>query len=388
MSVLAITRAASRRLLRDRTALFFLLVLPVVLIVIVGTVAHAVTGFRVAVLDRDATAASRSLIADLRQTPGLHLSTAGSLASLERAVARADVDVGVVIPDGLGAAGPASATATIRLLAEPANGTQQAASAAVAPVIARAGSRVQAAQFATRYASSYRANLGRANALAPSTAAVELRRSVVPATARTLPSGYEYSAPTELVLFVFLTAVAGGAALIETRRLGMLERMAAAPIGAATIILGESLTYVAIALAQSLLLVGIGALAFGVSWGDPLGAGALVLVWCLVGAGAGMVAGTLFRTPEQASAIGPVVGIAFGMLGGCMWPLAIVSPVMRTLGHLTPHAWAIDAWTTLLAGHGDIGAIGWQLGVLALCALALFLIAALRLRRAIAAGAR
>jgi hypothetical protein len=29
------------------------------------------------------------------------------------------------------------------------------------------------------------------------------------------------------------------------------------------------------------------------------------------------------------SAIGPVVGIAFGMLGGCMWPLEIVPNTVR-----------------------------------------------------------
>ena len=38
MRALAIARASGRRVLRDRTALFFLIVLPIVLIVIVGAV--------------------------------------------------------------------------------------------------------------------------------------------------------------------------------------------------------------------------------------------------------------------------------------------------------------------------------------------------------------
>ncbi|MDA8032570.1 MAG: ABC transporter permease [Actinomycetota bacterium] len=181
--------------------------------------------------------------------------------------------------------------------------------------------------------------------------------------------------------------VTGGAALIETRRLGVLERMSAAPIRPGTIILGQSLTYLAVTLVQSILLVGVGAVAFGVSWGNPLAAGTLVVLWCLVGAGAGMLTGTVFRTAEQASAIGPVIGITFAMLGGCMWPLSIVSGVMRTLGHLTPHAWAVDAWTQLLAGHGDVVAIARDLAVLAGFAAALFLLAGLRLRRSLTTGA-
>lgn len=93
------------------------------------------------------------------------------------------------------------------------------------------------------------------------------------------------------------------------------------------------------------------------------------------------MAGTLFRSPEQASAVGPVVGITFAMLGGCMWPLSIVSPAMRSIGHATPQAWAVDAWTNLLSGHGTVITIWRQLGVLALFALGFFAIAAIRSRR-------
>jgi ABC-2 type transport system permease protein len=56
-----------------------------------------------------------------------------------------------------------------------------------------------------------------------------------------------------------------------------------------------------------------------------------------------MFSGTVFRTSEQATAIGPAVGTAFGMLGGCMWPLEIVPQPVRLVGHATPHAWAVDA---------------------------------------------
>ena len=200
-----------------------------------------------------------------------------------------------------------------------------------------------------------------------------------------LPPGYEYSAPTELVLFVFLMAIAGGATIVETRRLGMFERMSAAPVRPRTIIAGESITYIVIAAVQSLVIVAIGTVVFGVSWGNPLAATVLLVLWCLVGAGAGMVAGTIFRTPEQASAIGPIVGIVFAMLGGCMWPLSIVSTTIREIGHATPQAWAVDAWTNLLSNHGDLASISHEIGVLALFALGFFALATFRLKAMLAA---
>jgi len=94
-----------------------------------------------------------------------------------------------------------------------------------------------------------------------------------------------------------------------------------------------------------------------------------------------MVAGTVFRTPEQASAMGPIVGIVFAMLGGCMWPLSIVSTTMREIGHATPQAWAVDAWTILLSNHGDIVTISHELGILGLFAFGFFALATFRLKR-------
>jgi ABC-2 type transport system permease protein len=72
------------------------------------------------------------------------------------------------------------------------------------------------------------------------------------------------------------------------------------------------------------------------------------------------------------------------MLGGCMWPLSIVSSTMREVGHATPQAWAVDAWTNLLSNHGDIVTISHELGVLVLFALVFFSLATLRLRSMLA----
>ncbi|HVM64785.1 MAG TPA: ABC transporter permease, partial [Acidimicrobiales bacterium] len=193
--------------------------------------------------------------------------------------------------------------------------------------------------------------------------------------------GFTYSAPTELVLFVFLTALAAGAVVIETRRLGMYERMAAAPVRPGSIVLGEALAYAVIAMVQSVLIVTIAAGVFGVSWGNPVAAALVIAAWAFVGAGAGLLSGTVFRTPEQATSIGPAIGIVLAMLGGCMWPLAMVTKVMRDIGHATPQAWAVDAWTKLLAQHGTIASVGRDLAVLAAFATALLALAAARLRR-------
>jgi ABC-2 type transport system permease protein len=200
---------------------------------------------------------------------------------------------------------------------------------------------------------------------------------------RFLPQGFASSAPTMLVLFVFINSLALGGIAIENRRLGLYERFLAGPVRPATIVSGEVAGAFTMALLQSVLIVAVGALVFGVHWGDPLAAALLVAAWALVGTGAGMLSGSLFRTPEQATSIGPAVGIALGMLGGCMWPLEIVGPTMRRIGHLVPHAWAVDAWTELLSRGGGLPDIARDLAVLAAFAAGFLVLATMRLRRSL-----
>ena len=384
MTAIAVTRASLRRITRDRTALFFIIVLPVAVILIVGATVRGFSTFRVGVVDLGAGRFGHQLVAAFERANDLEVSRYLNQAALTKAVARGEVSAGVVLPSGLSAEVERGQHVEVTVLAERANSNQQAAVTAVSSVVADQGATVQAARFAAGHGfGTLDGDMARAGALQAQIARVAVRSVQADSNRSTLPEGFSYSAPTELVLFVFLNALAGGAAIIETRRLGLYERMAAAPVRTRTIVAGETLTYVVVALVQSALIVALGAVVFGVSWGNPLAAGALVFVWALVGAGAGILAGTLFRTPEQATAIGPSVGIALGMLGGCMWPLSIVSATMRTIGHLTPHAWAVDAWTSLLARGGSIVSIAPDLLVLSAFAAGLLVLATTRLRRAL-----
>lgn len=382
MSVLAILGVGLRRVVRDRTALFFMIVLPIGVILIIGATVRGFSTFRVGVVDQGGGQAGQQLVAAMRHSPALQVRVYPSASAAAKGLARSEVSTAVIVPDHMDAELRAGKPVDVAVMAEPANSTQQAAAQAVESVITQQGSRVQAALFASGHvAGSFDQNLVRATAIAPKVAQIAVHQTRVDSHANTLPEGFSYSAPTMLVLFVFLNALAGGATIIETRKLGMYERMATSPIHTSTIIFGEALTYFCIALVQAILIVLVGALVFGVSWGSPLAAAALIVLWAMVGGSAGMLAGTLFRTPEQASSIGPAAGIALAMLGGCMWPLSIVSQTMRNVGHATPQAWAVDAWTALLSRGGTIATILPQLLVLAAFGAGFLAIATIRMRR-------
>jgi ABC-2 type transport system permease protein len=69
------------------------------------------------------------------------------------------------------------------------------------------------------------------------------------------------------------------------------------------------------------------------------------------------------------------------MLGGCMWPLAIVGSGIRAVGHITPHAWAVDALLILERRHAGLEAIAPQVAVLVVFALVLMTLGGRQLRR-------
>ena len=161
--------------------------------------------------------------------------------------------------------------------------------------------------------------------------------------------------------------------------------MLATPTFPGTVIAGETLGRVLIALIQALVIILGSALLFGVSWGQPAGVAAVVILFALVGAGAGIFLGTLFRNEQQVIGVSLLLGMGLGALGGCMIPLEVFSPAMRHIAHITPQAWGNDAFARL-AGHGaSITAILPQLGVLAAYAVVLLALATWRLRRALLA---
>jgi ABC-2 type transport system permease protein len=387
---LALAAAELKRVTRDRTFLFFIVVLPVLVILLVGLTTAGSTSIRVAIVAAgqsvpgQPTTLATQLVKDLQSSPALKTQRYPTRATGLDALRRGEVEAVVVVPTTLDTDLRSGGAAQIPILVPGEVGSSQAAVTAVTSVVARHGATVQAARFATTHSTrTFEQNLAATRALLQETPVAPVRTEVVNRNSNFLPLGYNYSAPTMLVLFVFINALAGGAAIIQTRRYGIFSRALAAPIRARDLILGEALCYLTLALLQATLIVVVGAVMFGVSWGNPVAAVALVGMWALVGTGAGLVSGTFFRTSEQATAIGPAVGIAFGMLGGCMWPLEIVPRSVYLAGHGTPHAWAVDAWVTLLSRGGGLADIAGYLAILAGYAVVLLTIASMRLRHSL-----
>jgi ABC-2 type transport system permease protein len=189
-------------------------------------------------------------------------------------------------------------------------------------------------------------------------------------------SPFSYVAPADLVLFGGITVLVLSSGLVESRRLGVLRRVAASPARTWGLVAAQMGSRLVIAFAQAVGLLFVGWFLFGVHWGNPLAVGLVIALLSVSYAGASVLLGTTSRTEEHAIALSVVVGIAAGMLGGCMYPLDVVGSVMRQIGHLVPQAWAMDAFIRLIYDHDGFVAVLPEIGALAVFAVVLTALAA------------
>ncbi|HEX8803666.1 MAG TPA: ABC transporter permease, partial [Acidimicrobiales bacterium] len=263
---------------RDRTALFFALVLPVLIILVIGTTFGGAEALRLGVVDHDGSDRSADLVASLDGADGIAVETVGSLDDLRREVRAGDVDAGLVVPAGYGERLDGSGGARVELVADPTSNDAVAAQAAVEGTVAEEAARTAAADLAAERAG---VDVAEARATADALAA-DLPRVDVDTV--TLGDGdedderdddlgvFSYTVPSNLVLFVFVNTVAVGALLATDRARGITHRLLATPHGTGTILAGIGSAKLLFALVQSALLLGVGVLLFGVDLGDPLGA--------------------------------------------------------------------------------------------------------------------
>jgi ABC-2 type transport system permease protein len=387
MKALVIARINLLRTLRDRLGLFFIVILPMILIVVLGMTYGGMNSARIGVADADGGPLALDLVAGI-SAPDLRLDLRhyDTAADLRDAVEGGFVEIGLAIPAGYDATLRSGGQSTVEVVAQP-KSIASVVRTAVDAAIAEQTALVEAARFtASTGGVSFDDALVAARAARPNVAGVGVTVEAAGDVAAA-PSGFTVGAESQVILFMFLTSMTGAATLISTRQLGISRREFSTPTSARSIILGETLGRLGVAIFQGAFIVIATAVLFQVDWLDPLASGAIIVVFAVVSSGAAMLLATLVSNEAQLGAAAPALGMILGLLGGTMVPIEVFPDFVRTIAHVTPHAWAIDAFHELLLNGGGLGDVLPQVGVLLGFAVVLLGLAVLRFRRLIASGA-
>jgi ABC-2 type transport system permease protein len=376
-----------KRLLREKGNIFFVFILPIALILLIGIQFGGGLAPQLGVHLAGEDPLAEAVVATLEETGAVTTVRFESSERLVSAVERGQMSAGVFLPADLYEAIAAGEVVDVGFVARP-DGIGNDLRSVVASAVARALKPAGAARFAASETRS-----GFAGALAIATAA----ESSLPAVGVTVSylgeslfpadmGRFDLGAPQQLVLFTFITALTGSAALILTRKLGISSRMLATPTRLWTILAGEGLGRFGVGVFQGIYIMVVSMVMFSVSWGDPLGAVAVLIAFAAVGAGAAMLMGAVFRNEQQAGGVAIVLSLGLAALGGAMLPLELFPPTMQRIALATPHAWALRAFGDLVRNDGTLIDVLPEVGVLALYAAVLIALATWLLRRTLTRG--
>lgn len=161
--------------------------------------------------------------------------------------------------------------------------------------------------------------------------------------------GANQSSPGNLVTFGMITLLSVAVMLVSERNQGTLSRLVSSPVSKLSILAGKTFGPLAVGLIQMSVLILVGQFVFGVRWGQsPAALALIVITFDLAAVSLGILLSTIARTVDQA--VGMMIGtsMATAALGGAWWPMDIVPPTMRTIGHLFPTAWAMDGFQDII----------------------------------------
>ncbi len=168
---------------------------------------------------------------------------------------------------------------------------------------------------------------------------------------RHVPTGFEQAIPGILVMFVLSILCTSGAVLLFTeRRQGLLRRLAYTPISRPAIVLGKWSGKMGIGVVQIAFGMLAGTVLFKMNWGPNFWmVVVLLLAYATLTATLGILLGSLARSEGQAIAIGVVATNVLAALGGCWWPIEITPKWMQKLQLFLPTGWAMDGMHQLVS---------------------------------------
>lgn len=383
MTILTIAANNLRRLVRTRSNLFFVFALPLMLILVLGlTLGNDEPRIGVYV-EGEHSAAADELIASLKGLDGSTVVRFDGRGTAIDQLEREDITALVVVPEGYEAALVDGGFVELEYQTIPSSGGREMQSI-VESVVAATNASIRASRLVSQQTGLPPADASeQTGSVAKALDSVEVATVDADGDRYVAADAVGFVAAQELVLFVFLIGMVAASALIQERRLGVTRRMLATQATAAQIVTGQALGRYAVALLQSGFIVGSTALMFGLDWGSWPATAAVVASFGLVATAAALLVGALVTNESQSSAVGMSLGLALAALGGCMVPFEIFPDWLRTLAHVAPHAWAVDAFTEVVQRGGGLGQIGTELAVLVGFGVALLAAATFALRRAI-----
>lgn len=312
-----------RLLMRDKVALFWALLFPLMFAGLFGAVLRRSvdgrpTKLAVAVVDDDASPASSALVKALEDNPDL-VAAKTNPEEARRRVLAGDAIAAIRVPKGFGGPGNDGKTPAVELAVDPSRRGE--------------GAWLQLALS------------GAIAAHAPpscATSQIESRTLTPGGSAGAGATGYQVAFPAAVLWGLVGCAGSFAGAMVAERRSGTFLRLRAAPLARGTLLGGKVLACFVACTADAALLWVLARFALDLHADRPLLLILGVASCAACFAGLTVLLGSLGKSEQAVSGAAWATLLLLAMIGGAMVPRSVMPPALRAIGEASPIRWGIS----------------------------------------------
>lgn len=344
--LVTLTATALKAYVRNRTALFWNVLIPLIIMGIFGLLNFGGIGVSLGVVDQAHNDASNSLITSLRQVSAVNVDTTTDVYQQRRNLESGKIDLLLILPSSLGQ-GPSVLSAFYGQ-----NNPQrsQVALAIVNRILDQ--SSFQAANVNPKFTVS----------------AEPVQNRVLNYT--------DFVVPGMIALSVQQTGLFSVAAVfVILKQRGILRRLMATPMRVIDFLSAQIFTRLLVAALQTAILLAVGLYALHFHfYGNPLD----LLLVAVAGSGIfiaiGFAISGYVKNEEAAAPLANLIALPMIFLSGIFFPRSVMPYWLQTITQYLPTSFVADALRSISAEGATLWAIRWNLlGIAAWLALSIFM---------------
>ena len=368
----ALIKKEITHMIRDPRTLIFIFIMPILQLVLLGYANTTdIKNVSTVIFNQDNSPASRDLLDSFKSTGYFSFNySVGSQAQVDNLIGGGQAKVGIVIPPNYGANLGSGQRSQALVLIDGSDPTVASAALSAAELAGQAhGVSIKTQQLSLQGASIG----GGANP-------VDVRTNIL--YNPDLLGAYSI-VPGLIALILFQTATSLTAlAIVRERERGTMEQLIVTPIRSWELILAKITPYILVSFADTLLILVLGTLIFGV----PI-RGSIILLFAMTGLyllptlGYGLVISTIARTQQQAQLMVMPLMLPAMMLSGYIFPIASLPIALQYVGALLPTTYFIYIMRAIVIKGVGISLILPQILALSVFSVALLGLAMWRFRK-------
>lgn len=356
-AILGLFRASTLRFFRDKTALFFTFLFPVIFLLVFGSIFsnNNSMNFKVAIIDNSGTEFGQHFVTEASKDDKL-LKVRGDIDSIEVAeqrMSRSEIDSIIELTPGFGDTNQSNTPAgTMKVYYQ--KGSEQAGQTL--------GAIMQ------EMLDGINKRFGRPDA------ALQVEQQAAGQAGLT---SFDYTFSGLLGFSILSMGIFGLAnSMPQEKQRGSFRRLRAAPFSSGQLIMATLLHYLFITLLSILTMIIIGLLVFKFNMrGDWLVFGAYAIISIVMILGFGLLIGAWARNENQSSPLSNLVSFPMMFLSGVFFPRFLYPDWLQGVTSFVPLTPVVDGFRRIMTENATLWQLGQELGVIAVWMLVVYIVA-------------